>query len=539
MTCEDYVTDMKLTNLQRKWLWGFLALIALLRVLLIFQMPFTDTTEARYAEIARKMVETNDWVTPQFDYGVPFWGKPPLHTWVSAIGMKIFGVGHFGARVFIFLITVATLWMLYAWAKSFKGRDYALIGITVLSSSALFYLASGAVMTDMVMAAGVFLSMAGFYAAVSGQRYARLWGYLFFVGLGVGMLAKGPVAVVLAAIPIGMWVLLKNRWVDTWRNLPWVVGSLLTACIFLPWYVAAEIKTPGFLEYFIVGEHLHRFLESGWKDDLYGRGHSEVRGMIWVFWLAAALPWSFFIVAPLRWGGRLYRGVKSEEDGWSLYLLCWALSPMLFFTMANNIIATYVITGLPAASFLVIDLWRYAGGGQQTIETRVIRFFTATASVALILFTSVCAAVIIGGVSVVKKSEMYLVQRMEALRDHGSGDLYIWRKRLYSAEFYTAGNVHTIESVEALQGLLGNSQRDFLAIRKDRVHEVPEELLLNFEFEGGIGKDALYYEKPLPEPFAALTSKNEVKPMRNINQNSDGMNSRALKTILIYWAASK
>lgn len=529
---------MKLTHTQRKWLWSFLILIGLLRVLLIFEMPFTDTTEARYAEIARKMVETNDWITPQFDYGVPFWGKPPLHTWVSAIGMKLFGVGHFGARIFIFLITVATLWMLYKWAELSKGRDYALVGIVVLSSSALFYLASGAVMTDMVMAAGVFLSMAGFYTAVCGQKYSRLWGYSFFVGLGIGMLAKGPVAVVLAAIPIGMWVLLKNRWVDTWRNIPWVVGSLLTTCIFLPWYVVAELKTPGFLQYFIVGEHLNRFLESGWEGDLYGHGHAEVRGTIWLFGVAALLPWSLFIVAPLRRVGRLYRGIKSEDDGWSLYLLCWALSPMLFFTMATNIIATYVITGLPAASFLVIDLWRYASGGQQVVETRIIRFFTATAGVALIIFTGVCGAVVLGRGNVVKKSEMYLVQRMNTLRDKDSGDLYIWHKRLYSAEFYTAGQVHTIENPEGLSVMLDNSQRDFFAIRKDRVDQVPQGFLQNFEFEGTIGKDVLYYEKASPKVATNLVSSHRAMPMRNANHYSKETSLRFLETLLIYSAAA-
>jgi len=505
---------------------------------LIFQLPFTDTTEARYAEIARKMVETNDWVTPQFDYGVPFWGKPPLHTWVSALGMKIFGVGHFGARVFIFLITVATLWMLYAWAKSFKGRDYALVGIVTLSSLALFYLASGMVMTDMVMAAGVFLSMVSFYFAVLKKGRFQLWGYLFFVGLSIGMLAKGPVAVVLTAIPVGMWVLLKNRWVDTWRNLPWVVGSLLATCIFLPWYVAAEIKTPGFLSYFIIGEHFNRFLESGWKGDLYGHGHSEVRGTIWLFWFAAVLPWSFFFLAPLRWSGRLYRGIKSEEDGWSLYLLCWALSPMLFFTMATNIIATYVITGLPAASFLVIDLWGYVSGDAQTPRRGVVRFYTASAGIALTLFFGVCAAVIIGGSSVVEKSQMYLVQYMNTIRDENSGDLYIWHKRLYSAEFYTAGQVHTVESGEGLQLMLDNSKRDFLAIRKSRVHQLPEEFLNHFEFQAAIGKDVVYYERALDTDPSSISSKLDTNPMIHAGHHFTETQNRILQTLLIYWAAS-
>lgn len=72
-------------------------------------VPVKDTTEARYAEIARKMLETGDWITPQFEYGVPFWGKPPLHTWLSAAGMGAFGVNEFAARLPIFALACALL----------------------------------------------------------------------------------------------------------------------------------------------------------------------------------------------------------------------------------------------------------------------------------------------------------------------------------------------------------------------------------------------------------------------------------------------
>jgi len=485
---------LELSGTQRKWLWGFLAFVGLIRVLLMFQLPFTDTTEARYAEIARKMVETNDWITPQFDYGVPFWGKPPLHTWVSALGMEVFGVGQFGARIFIFLVTLGTLWMLYRWAKSIKGRDYALLGTAILASSALFFLASATVMTDMVMGSGVFLSMAGFYSALHAKRCARLWGYLFFVGLGIGMLAKGPVAVVLTALPIGAWVLLKNEWVATWRRLPWVEGALLGCCIFLPWYVAAEIKTPGFLEYFIVGEHIQRFLQSGWKGDLYGNGHAEVRGMIWVFWFAAVLPWGFFFLAPLRWGGSLYRAVKSEENGWSLYLLCWALAPLLFFTMASNIIATYVITGLPAACFLAIDLWSYVCASGRFSRRGVSVFFTISSALAALCFALVYGAFLIGGPSVVRKSDKYVVDAANELSDAESGGLFYEGKRSYSAEFYTAGKVHRLENELALDDLLHNQSRDFLMLRKSSVDKFPESLLARFKLIGFYGKKVLYYE---------------------------------------------
>jgi 4-amino-4-deoxy-L-arabinose transferase-like glycosyltransferase len=486
--------DVWLSGSQRKGLWCLLLFIGVLRIAMMFQVPFTDTTEARYAEIARKMVETGDWITPQFQYGVPFWGKPPLHTWTSAAGMKLFGVNQFGARIFIFITGLLTLWMLYHWVREKKGRDYALVGLTILTTSALFYLSLATVMTDLVMASGVFMSMAGFYAAVEQRKYAKTWSYLFFFGLGIGMLAKGPVAVVLTALPIGMWVLFTNRWAVTWQRIPWIKGTLLTCFIFLPWYVAAELKTPGFLEYFIVGEHLNRFLESGWKGDLYGSAHAEAKGMIWVFWLAAVLPWSLFFVVPLFRIKRVTSGVLSESDGWSLYLFCWAISPMLFFTMASNIIATYVITGIPAICFLSIDLWGYALRINERPGKNLRRFFIGTAGFASILFTIAYAVFVFGGPASAKKSQKYLVERTVELREADSGDLFYWQKRYYSAEFYTAGQVKVIDSTEQLESILDNGRRDFLAMRKNKVDSIPSEILKHFQQIDFYGKDVLYYE---------------------------------------------
>ena len=54
-------------------------------------LPLMDKTEARYGEIARIMSETGNWTTPQIDYGIPFWGKPPLSTWASALSISAFG----------------------------------------------------------------------------------------------------------------------------------------------------------------------------------------------------------------------------------------------------------------------------------------------------------------------------------------------------------------------------------------------------------------------------------------------------------------
>ena len=94
--------------------------------------PLTDPTEARYAEIARKMLETGQWVMPQFDYGVPFWGKPPLSTWLSAASMGAFGVNEFAARLPSLLLMLGCGVLVYALARVARpARHRALVARAV------------------------------------------------------------------------------------------------------------------------------------------------------------------------------------------------------------------------------------------------------------------------------------------------------------------------------------------------------------------------------------------------------------------------
>src|SRR6185369_1388999 len=84
-----------LTARERRLLAVFVVVVVAVRLATLDAYPLMDSTESRYAEIARKMQETGNWITPQFDYGVPFWGKPPLSTWLAAAAMSLFGVNEF------------------------------------------------------------------------------------------------------------------------------------------------------------------------------------------------------------------------------------------------------------------------------------------------------------------------------------------------------------------------------------------------------------------------------------------------------------
>ena len=194
--------------------------------------PLMDSTESRYAEIARKMLETGDWLSPQFDYGVPFWGKPPLSTWFSAAAMAMLGVERIRRAAAVASARARLRRRSCACMRALRGgRDAGLWTLALFASTGLVFIAAGAVMTDAALALGTTMAMAGFWIAVQrpapGRRAAAL---AFFLGLAVGLLAKGPVAVVLTFLPIGAWTLLTRPLRGAWTRLPWIARPAAHGC---------------------------------------------------------------------------------------------------------------------------------------------------------------------------------------------------------------------------------------------------------------------------------------------------------------------
>lgn len=467
----------------------FLAAIFALRVIGMFFMPFTDTTEARYAEIARKMLETGDWITPQFAYGVPFWGKPPLHTWLSAAGMGMFGVDEFGGRILIFALACGLLALFYRWLVALRGAGFALAATAVLASSALYWVASAFVMTDLAMAAGTSLSMIGFWNIATRDRRAVGDGLLFFGGLAIGMLAKGPTAVMLTALPIAAWVAIGGHW-GSLRRIPWARGLALTLLIVAPWYILAELKTPGFLRYFLIGEHVERFLVGGWKGDLYGQGHREPKGMIWAFWLLACLPWPLVAIRLALRAGRVRAAFRSDATGWRGYLLAWAISPMILFTPAANILIPYVLPGLPAAAVLLVQLWVDVRGPAPDATTR--RWFAVAGGVTLAVYAVAAALAVAAPDVVAAPSHKALVATARLAAPDAT--LNVLGKRSYSAEFYTQGAAVGLPEADAIETLLANGRRDALSVETSEAAPLPAEVLARMDRIGAFGRRTLFIE---------------------------------------------
>lgn len=332
-----------------------LALLMALRLLGMAVMPLTGTSEPRYAEMARLMAETGDWITPWFTPEQPFWGKPPFSFWVQALAFKLLGVTEFAVRLPSWLATLGSMGLIFVYARSHFGVQVAAWALGVYASCALVFIAAGAVLTDPFLALATTWAMVAL--AMSAKAPSWYWRYGFFVALALGLLAKGPLIGVLVAGPMLPLMLFYPSLRSTVLRLPWFTGGALMLLLSLPWYVLAELKTPGFLNYFLVGEHFLRFIDSGWAGDLYGVAHKRVKGAIWLDVVVASFPWGLLAL------GLVLRRVmqpaqrallwQKRQDPQTAYLLAWALFTPMFFTLSGNILWTYVLPALAAFSVLM------------------------------------------------------------------------------------------------------------------------------------------------------------------------------------------
>lgn len=469
-------------SFNRVHLWAILGAALVVRLISLGAYPLMDTTEARYGEMARLMIDTGNWLTPQFDYGVPFWGKPPLFTWMSAVGIEVFGVNEFAVRFPHWLAGVFVMVLIAYYAKRLNLN--ALVASVVLASCGVFSIAAGAVMTDMALTLGMTLAMVGFYFCWQGQRG---WGYLGFIGLAIGLLAKGPLVIVLVGLAVVPWLImqhgLKGALMTLWRRFPLVTGTLLMLIIALPWYVLAERATPGFIDYFIVGEHFKRFVVSGWEGDLYGSAHDEPRGMIWLFWLYSAAPWS--LVLPVLVGWKIKNRRNNEnQTAFNQYrrvlsfATCWMLSPLVLFTFSGNILPAYVLPGVPALAIIIAILL-------QDVDHDP-KWFKGLAGLTPLLLI-IALGVIHYGVGN-KRSDKVILTRADL-----SIATYYVGKRPFSGQFYSAGKAMKWDGETDLMAM-----KQFQLIGKQRdIKPLVEDLKLNCVIEyTAKSKRSLYRCRP-------------------------------------------
>lgn len=424
---------------------GVIALI-LLRAFLNAYIPFFDKTEARYAEIARIMQETGNWITPQIDYGVPFWAKPPLSTWFSAISIQLFGVNEFAVR---FPYLIASIILIIIVSKFVQQKKAVFLIGFILLTIPEFLLHAGVVSTDTMLSFCIAMIFLGFWKTMN-QEKTTIWSYIIFVFIGFGLLAKGPIVLILTVPPIVLWVIYFSEYRKFFKKIPIFTGTLLALVIAFPWYYLAEMKTEGFLEYFIIGEHFKRFVDSSWQGDKYGFAKIQPLGMIWLFLLAFAFPWIQILLI------KLWKHKKNWiHNKWVIFLLLWLIWTPFFFTFSSSLIHPYILPSLVPIALLIVYFWEDINSKKAIF--RLSLFFP------VIIFLATIVSFFGNTLEYYGKTDKFLIQKTQ----NDTTEIYYLGEKSYSSQFYSQGKVKNISFQELEKKINSNSDFHILIKNKD------------------------------------------------------------------------
>jgi 4-amino-4-deoxy-L-arabinose transferase-like glycosyltransferase len=417
-------------------------------------LPLMDKTEARYGEIARLMSETGNWITPQIDYGLPFWAKPPLSTWTSALSISLFGSSEFFIR-FPYLIVMVLLAIFIGKYRKEMIQSVYFPGIILLTIPE-FYLHAGVVSTDTFLCFSIALTMFGFWEAMQ-KKANTYWKYLFFTGIGIGLLAKGPIIGILTLPPILLWALITNNIKKMWFQFPWIGGISLLLAISLPWYLLAELRTAGFIDYFIVGEHFERYFNSEWKGDKYGFPKQQPLGMAWIFLIVFLLPWTLAFIQLLV---RKWNSIRQES--WLLFLIFWALWTPLFFTSSKSLIHPYILPSCIPVALFISYYWSSIKNKKIYIGTAIglpmALFFVHLSGMAKPLYSHT--------------TDKYLIHSLDQ-----TSTIFVLDQKSYSSQFYTQGKVKVIE-IDQLKSAV-NSQKTFYILLSNKQFEQLDDTIVS------------------------------------------------------------
>ncbi|WBO85083.1 ArnT family glycosyltransferase [Hymenobacter yonginensis] len=323
----------------RYWLWGFLLLLAASLLAGLNAWGPLESSEARYAEIGREMLASHDWLHPRL-LGIGHFHKPPLTYWLTAAALAIAGPTALGVRLLPVLAVLAQVLLVYGLGKLFFGGDQtrARTAAIIYGTLPVVLVSALNVTTDAYLAT---LELAAAYGILRHYHDGRWWGmYLFWLGLGLAFLTKGPVGFVLPLMAVAGHYAWRGqaRRPFTWHH---ALGLGLFVLVGLSWYLLLMRENPAFLRYFLVGHTVERFANA----EAFGRAKP------WWFYLvlapATSLPWAVLLVVQAirtRW--------KALPQLWRNVLVFWVVVPLVFFSLSQSKLLLYVLPMFPGVALL-------------------------------------------------------------------------------------------------------------------------------------------------------------------------------------------
>jgi 4-amino-4-deoxy-L-arabinose transferase-like glycosyltransferase len=317
-----------------------LLLLVLLPGLLLYpslSYPLFEPDESRYAEIPREMLQRGEVVVPYLQ-SEPYLDKPPLLYWLVEAAYLVFGVHVWAARLAPALAVHACVLILYLVGRRTVGERAAFWGALGLTLAPGFLTMGRLLLMDSLLTLWVALALLAAFEAVRGDRLRWGWWLTCAVACGLGVLTKGPVAIVLLVGPVWLYRRLQGAGFPISR-MALACFSLAVLAITLPWYVAMCVRVPAFAWEFLWEHNVRRFLAP------YAHQHG-----VWFYLpilLAGLLPGTLLIVPAVRFLVSADPTTASKRTPALGFLLLAGLGCVFFFSLSQCKLPTYVMPAFP------------------------------------------------------------------------------------------------------------------------------------------------------------------------------------------------
>ncbi|CAG7602502.1 glycosyltransferase family 39 protein [Candidatus Vallotia tarda] len=326
----------------------FILIFSLIWFLQLNWRHLIPSDEGRYAEMAREMLVTGDWITPRYN-GYKYFEKPPLQTWFNAVTFALFGVGDWQARFYTALCGFAGILLVGYTGLRVLNQSAGLMAALVLASSPYWNLISHLNVLDTGLAFWMELTLCSLLLAQRvdlPEHLRRRWMWLCWASMALAVLSKGLIGLILPGASLVIYTVVARDWA-VWKRLHSVSGALIFLGIVLPWFVLVQLKNPEFFYYFFIIQQFERYLTPA--QNRPGPFYYFVGVM-----LVGFLPWASVAAQSIRQGWR----IPHQQNGFApvILLLVWSIFIFLFFSASHSKLTSYTLPVAPALA-LVIGLY--------------------------------------------------------------------------------------------------------------------------------------------------------------------------------------
>lgn len=303
-----------------------------------------EVDAAQYASISREMADDGSWLQVMHRHE-NYLDKPPLLFWLSAAMFKLFGVSNFAYKLPSFLFTLLGVYATFRLGKKLYNEQAGIVAALMLYGSQAWYLFNNDVRTDTLLAGCVIAAVWQLYEYIEDRKFLNF--VLGFVLIALGMLAKGPLGIMIPTMALGSYLIYKRDFKTIFNPL-WAIGIAIVGFLLAPmvWGLYKQYGNEGPLFFFWTQSFGRITGENIWKND--AGEFFFLHTFLWAF-----LPFS--VIAFWAWCAKSVAIAKSKMNVlFAPDVLVWAgfTLPFIALSMSHYKLPHYIYVVFPFAALL-------------------------------------------------------------------------------------------------------------------------------------------------------------------------------------------